>query len=233
MRWPFLALLGLGIAIAAEANSQTNTSDPRIQVEYYVPNQPVAVQTVPGTGLVIILAQGERIQAIRLSDPTTYQVNVAAAGDSLFLRQVRPLSHATMFVETDQRRYDFSLMAGSDLTGPYLVHFNYAAPSPNSDPSPLILPQDMSQLTSYRLTGNKALRPQSIGDDGARTYIQWGQDQSVPAVFAIDRLGREEMVDGYMRNGIFTIDRVHDRLVFRIDQAAMIAKRLSKRTKTP
>jgi type IV secretion system protein VirB9 len=36
------------------------------------------------------------------------------------------------------------------------------------------------------------------------------------------------MVDGYMRNDIFTIDRVHQRLVFRIDKKLARAQRISQ-----
>jgi type IV secretory pathway VirB9-like protein len=72
-----------------------------------------------------------------------------------------------------------------------------------------------STVIAYRLSGEKALRPAQITDDGTHTYILWDEDQPLPAVFAVNALGDEEMVDGYMRDGIFTIDRVHATLVFR------------------
>jgi type IV secretion system protein VirB9 len=37
-------------------------------------------------------------------------------------------------------------------------------------------------------------------------------------VFGIGFNGEEEVVDGYMRDGVFTIDRVYGELVFRIDK---------------
>lgn len=70
----------------------------------------------------------------------------------------------------------------------------------------------------YKLSGEKTLRPVRIADDGARTYIEWDPDQALPAVFAVNAQGGEEMVDGYMRAGIFTIDRVIPVLIFRIDK---------------
>jgi type IV secretion system protein VirB9 len=78
----------------------------------------------------------------------------------------------------------------------------------------------------YRLSGDRALWPVEIGDDGIHTYIVWSEEQSLPAVFAINAIGREEMVDGYMRQGIFTIDRIYEKLVFRIDKKAAKAKRI-------
>ncbi|MGH8337682.1 MAG: TrbG/VirB9 family P-type conjugative transfer protein, partial [Gammaproteobacteria bacterium] len=81
---------------------------------------------------------------------------------------------------------------------------------------------------SYRLSGEKSLRPVRIGDDGTHMYLEWSEEQALPAVFALNALGEEEMVDGYMRQGIFTIDRVHPALVFRIGKKRALAKRVSR-----
>lgn len=80
----------------------------------------------------------------------------------------------------------------------------------------------------YRVTGERALRPEQMSDDGEKTYLVWHPDHALPAVFAINDFGGEEIVDGYMRNGIFTIDRVYARLVFRIDRKVAKASRLAR-----
>jgi type IV secretory pathway VirB9-like protein len=80
----------------------------------------------------------------------------------------------------------------------------------------------------YKLSGAAELRPAQISDDGTHTYIVWAPDQALPAVFAVNARGTEEMVDGYMRNDIFTIDRVHPQLVFRIDKKLARAKRIGQ-----
>lgn len=79
----------------------------------------------------------------------------------------------------------------------------------------------------YRLSGEKSLRPVRIGDDGTHMYLEWSEEQALPAVFALNAIGEEEMVDGYMRAGIFTIDRVHQTLVFRIGKKRAYAKRMN------
>jgi type IV secretory pathway VirB9-like protein len=83
-------------------------------------------------------------------------------------------------------------------------------------------------VAAYRLSGEKSLRPARIGDDGTHMYLEWDEEQALPAVFALNALGEEEMVDGYMRSGVFTIDRVHQDLVFRIGKKRAQAKRVSK-----
>ncbi len=74
------------------------------------------------------------------------------------------------------------------------------------------------RVSTWKLTGDHSLRPLAIRDDGARIYLEWGAEQRMPAVFAVSPTGGEEVVDGYMRNGLFVIDRVHPKLVFRIDR---------------
>jgi type IV secretory pathway VirB9-like protein len=81
---------------------------------------------------------------------------------------------------------------------------------------------------SYKLSGELSLRPARISDDGTHMYLEWTEDQALPAVFALNARGDEEMVDGYMRQGIFTIDRVHNRLVFRIDKKSARAERTAR-----
>jgi type IV secretion system protein VirB9 len=49
-------------------------------------------------------------------------------------------------------------------------------------------------------------------------------------VFAIGPTGDEQVVDGYMRDGLFVIDRVHEELVFRIDKAMATARRSVRAT---
>ncbi len=84
---------------------------------------------------------------------------------------------------------------------------------------------DPSAVPSYKLSGELSLRPARISDDGTHMYLEWTEDQALPAVFAVNARGEEEMVDGYMRQGIFTIDRVHSRLMFRIDKKRARADR--------
>ena len=98
--------------------------------------------------------------------------------------------------------------------------------SANDEPSVGSGLTSTAAMTDYKLSGEKSLRPSRIGDDGVHTYIEWSEDQALPAVFAVNALGEEEMVDGYMRQDVFTIDRVHQRLVFRIGKKLAKAERV-------
>ncbi len=58
-----------------------------------------------------------------------------------------------------------------------------------------------------------------------RTFIEWHDQQAIPAVFAIDDRGDELLVDGYVRDGLYVIDAVHRTLLFRLDRQTARASR--------
>ena len=47
----------------------------------------------------------------------------------------------------------------------------------------------------------------------------------MPAVFALDPLGQETLVNGMMRDGMYVIDSVAKRLVFRLNAQTAYASR--------
>lgn len=77
----------------------------------------------------------------------------------------------------------------------------------------------------YRITGDSSIRPAIVRDDGARMEIIWDRTQAIPAVIGVSDQGREEVVNGYMRDDVFVIDRVYTELLFRIDSAQAMARR--------
>ena len=120
-----------------------------------------------------------------------------------------------MTVITDAHVYTYDLEAADGPWAAYVIRTVYPGDK-SGRPTPLAEAPG-PPVERYRLTGSKALRPKAVADDGQRTYITFGADQSIPAVFALDGEGHEITVDGYMRGGVYTIDRVVGKLVFRVD----------------
>lgn len=207
-------------AALAQVAPTPGLDDPRLQTVAYDPANPVRLVAYPGANLTIMLLPGERIDRAVLSDPSAFDVRVAGPQDSLNVVSLRPDATAKLLVDTSQRRYEFDLDTGEGLAAAYLVRF--------VDPGTprLAPPVSPAALTGeYRLSGEQILLPSKIADDGERTYIEWDKEQSLPAVFGIGNTGEEEVVDGYMRDGVFTIDRVYGELVFRVDKKRARARR--------
>ncbi len=220
-----LAALALTLACAAPvtaAIAQPLSGDERVVTQPYSEGEVVPLRSAPGGFLAIVFAPGERITNVEIGDPEAVDVSLSGNTDSLLLRTLRAPANPRISVRTDLRNYTFALSAGAPAAATYLVRFSYgpaqqelaAASAPPSAPA-----------VPYRLTGTRELRPATVTDDGVHTYLTWGPEQALPAVFAINTLGDEEIVDGYMRGDVFTIDRVYAELVFRIGKKTAKARR--------
>jgi len=195
--------------------------DPRIATLRYSPAEPFRLEVPVGSEVTVLLPPGERLATVNLRDPGDWQVTAQGVGDSFTVRPGRPVPDTAMTVLTAVHSYRFDLSAAPAGMVPVVVRITGARRAGAArEPAP-------PAAVDYRwdLSGKHDLWPVRITDDGAKTYLDWPADQAIPAVFALDRLGREEMVNGNMRGTTFTIDRVYERLVFRIDKASAEARR--------
>lgn len=219
-----LAALILAIALAIPAQAQVRPQpgggDPRIQTVMYEADQVVSLQVASGYELTVEFAPDERIENVAVGDSGAWQVTPNKRGDRLFLK---PLQGATtnMTVVTDARSYVFELSPGSAGGAPFVVRFRYPPPPPpaNSSAAPV-------GPGRYKLAGSNDVRPDAISDDGAKTFIMWRDSQTLPAVFVIDRDGKETLADGAMRDGRYVLDSVNNKLVFRLDKKMASATRV-------
>jgi type IV secretion system protein VirB9 len=216
-----LIILTLALAAAGISPAQAQ-SDRRVTTLSWRAGQALVLPSMVGNTVTLIFAPGERVLGFEVADPAALEVALAPAGDSLIVKTLRNSDGPLLTVRTTLHDYAFAVRLGAPEDAAYVVRFADAA-------LPALQTAAKAPVASggnYKLSGTKALQPVRIDDDGVRTFIEWGPDQLLPAVFALNELGGEEMVDGYMREGIYTIDRVHLRLLFRIDKKWAKAERL-------
>jgi type IV secretion system protein VirB9 len=215
--------------LAAQVFPMPGPETPRIQTADWRPGEPLVLTALPQTALTVMLEPGETIERATLGGSPAWEITVSAEADSL---QVTPLigaEAANLTVQTDRRAYNFLLETGISLQSAYLVRLQFGGNSSDPQAQSGQNPTDLIGLDwSYRLRGDQSVRPASIRDNGAKTVIEYAPGQALPAVFAIGPTGDEEVVDGYMRDGLFVIDRVHEELVFRIDKAKATARRSAR-----
>lgn len=209
--WLRLALvLACAVSLPVLADAKSPEPDQRITTVNYKAGQVVPLRSAIGNSLAIIFAPGEKILEVEAEDPDAIELSGMEGSDSVFIKALREPASPLINVRTDLRSYSFSLKLGSPANIQYVVQFNRIA------------------AAKYKISGDKELRPSRISDDGVHTYLEWTEEQSLPAVFALNAIGEEEMVDGYMRDGVFTIDRVNKTLVFRIGKKSAKAVRNAK-----
>ncbi len=216
------ALVPLLLAlVAGSASAQTSPSpaaDSAVHTVDFRPDQVVRLDLAEGFQLGLELAAADPVLSIAIGDPDMVQATVAKAGDRIYLQALRSGGLTNMTVVTANRRYLFDLnLGGGGYRAAYAVQFRYP-------PAPSVA-ETAPPVAQYRITGARDLVPAAMSDDGVRTSIAWAPDAPLPAVFAVDGRGRERIVGGHMRDGVFVIDAVNPRLVFRIDSHAAWAAR--------
>lgn len=197
--------------------------DPRLQDIPYDPNAVVQLFVAPGKQMTVMFASGEKIQSVAVGDSASWQVTASRAGDSLFVKPTTAYGTTNMTVISDTRIYLFDLVSTASPDSAYLIRFTY--PETAAAVAEQQAPAEEEEEGRYRLSGARALRPDAIEDDARKTYITWRAGKAMPAVFAIGPGGDEMLVDGYVRDGVYTIDRVYKTLIFRFDKKTATAVR--------
>ena len=215
---------GSGMPAFAQSSPVPDPTDPRMATLSRTEGSHFYLPVAQGTGTLLVFPQGEMLVNITINDPAAFAIEVSEMQDGL---QVLPLASdvsSDLIVTTSERQYIFKLLSGAGLAAPYLVRVEdkdlEVAPS-----LPTLIPTPEAVAGTYRLRGDREVRPSSIVDDGSQTYITFLESQYLPGIFAIGPTGDEEVVDGYMRGDVFVIDRVHEKLVFRIDKEKATATR--------
>ena len=209
--------------VSAQILPMPGPETPRIQTARWAAGQQIVLTALPDTTLTVMLEPGEAIRRATLSGSRAWEVSVSAEADSFQVTPQLGAAPASLLVETDGRSYEFALETGQGLMAAYLVRLEYGPTALDDDEQASLVPTDLTW--SYRLRGDREVRPVSVRDNGEKTVITYAPGQSLPAVFAVGPTGDEEVVDGYMRGDVFVIDRVHSELVFRIDKEKATARR--------
>lgn len=212
---------------AAQGMPQPGADNPRVQTARWLEGESLRLTALPATPLTVMLEPGDEITRIVLDDDRSWAVKVSAELDSFIILPERGAPPTRLTVETARRIHQFEIQTGTGLMAAYLVRIDFAPPTAQSASDQAAI-EPGARRWSYRLRGEREVRPFEIFDDGAKTWISFAPDQAMPAIFAIGASGEEEVVNGYTRGDHFVIDRVHEQLVFRIDKVKAVARRQSK-----
>ncbi|WP_269514073.1 TrbG/VirB9 family P-type conjugative transfer protein [Brevundimonas subvibrioides] len=216
------------LMLATPVLAQTPPSapaDPRIQTLPYDPGQVYRLNAATRYQVTVLFGTNETVENVAVGDSDAWQVTLNGRGNALFLQPVRATSPTNMTVITDRRVYSFELVPtfGPTPDTPFSLRFSYPEVQPRIGPS------SPGETAPYRMSGNRALQPLAVIDDGTRTYIDWRPDQTLPAVFGVEGRGSEVLLEGYVRDGRYVIDAVHPTLVFRLDRLSARATRPRQR----
>jgi type IV secretion system protein VirB9 len=206
--------------LSAQTYPQPGAGDPRIQTVQYDPAQIIRLSVAPGLQTMVELAPGENIQTIGVGDSAAWQVSAGKRGDFFFIKNVGATALTNMSVVTAARVYNFELTPGSGYgeISPYHIRVEYPSQTQG------VAVVDSEPKFQFRLSGSKAIRPESVYQQGVRTIVEWTADAALPAIFSFEN-GSESLVNGEMQDGRFVIVGTPAKLIFRLGRQTAYATR--------
>lgn len=213
---------------AAQLSPALGMDDPRLQTVIPAPGIPLHLTAFPDAPLTLLVQSGDSIRTAHVIGNAPFDAVVVGHQDALSIRARAPQARGTINLTTAHSVYTIEVETGTGLRAAYVVRMVDRPPQPAFSASGPVI--SAPTTSHYRFAGSHDLEPSDIRDDGRKTYIRWRADQALPAVLAIGPTGGEEIVNGYMRGDVFTIDRVYSELVFRIDKTKAEARREAQAT---
>ncbi|MEL1251385.1 TrbG/VirB9 family P-type conjugative transfer protein [Aurantiacibacter gilvus] len=242
IRQGLAAILLASALLTAPAMAQ----DPRLVERLYDPTQVVRIEGKVNVQSTIQFGEGEVIENVAIGDSQSWQVTPNRRANLLFVKPLAPRATTNMTVVTNRHTYLFDLVANPNARNPlYVLTFTYpvevepvedetalAGADPALQPNALEMAAanddyavlDPSTLNfNWAGSGNAALLPERIYDDGTATFLAWPSGAAMPAILVKDYEGTEGPVNFAVRGDTIVLDIVPREIILRSgDDAAML-----------
>lgn len=203
------------LLLAAARLPVPGIGDPHIQTVMYEPDDVVELQGALGWQIMLEFAPDERIENVSIGDAMAWQVTPNKRARNLFLKPLIKNAATNMTVVTDRRRYAFSLQTMQrQSTTPWVVRFEYPREIVETIEEPLPPPPPPLNF-AYTLSGEPALRPARVWDDGLMTYFEFADGQAIPAIFAGGPGKDESLVNSLTRGRVIVVQQTSGRFTLR------------------
>jgi type IV secretion system protein VirB9 len=230
MKKVFLAFLiafhffGSQIAFATR-EARPLPTDQRLRVLVYNPNDVFKYTGFYGYESSIVFAPDETISSLTMGDSVAWQMIPNA--NRLFIKPIENDATTNMTVITNKRVYHFELHASfaeniNDPNMVFSVKFLYPedengaelASSDNSLDEPDA--DDSSRNYDYTISGDEAIAPIKIFDDGVHTYIEYDKHtQELPAFYVVYPDNTEGIVNFSVKGKYIVIHRIASKFTIR------------------
>ncbi|MDF3047151.1 MAG: putative type secretion system protein [Candidatus Midichloriaceae bacterium] len=205
----------------------------RIKIINYTPNTVFKFVGHYEYQSIIEFGMDEEIDTISMGTPTPWQL--VPAGNRIFIKPVEENATTNMTVITNKRMYFFEMHAEeassiSDAGLNFVVKFvypeqyNVAGGNTTSDTLTHVNGNSGPDMTKpelynfkYSISGSSAdIEPTQVFDDGEFTYFKFKSlNAEIPAIFLVDRTGKEGLVNFRVTGGYVVVERVANRFTLR------------------
>lgn len=215
-------------------------TDSRIKTFVYSENDVFDLVTHYGYQSNIEFGIGEEVQTISVGERSSWQI--VPAGRRLFVRALTTNAHTNMTVITTKHAYQFDLTSVPTRMAPneelaYVVRFYYPGDKKNAVPA--VYTDDLHNSSyappgmgasstytgslnyNYTFTGNDALTPLKLYDDGTSTYFKFRDASVTPAITVVNASGKETPVTARHTGDYWAVDVVAARFTVKQGNAVL------------
>jgi type IV secretion system protein VirB9 len=231
-----IAVLMLALATQAFAakTPQPTAADHRIRQVVYSPSEVYEVSGSYRFTTTIEFEKGETVQYLTLGDTIAWQAH--PMGHRVHLKPVEPKAVTNLTVVTDRRTYYFRLVGTTPkdkLDATFLLRFTYPQagdlavnPGAIRKAAGSAAKEDLASRVkvrncNYAVSGSRSIKLVRACDDGLFTYLEFAENASLPAFFAVDAMGNESVVNYRMEGKYAVIERVESLFTLRDGQEAL------------
>ena len=229
-----VAMLALASHAFAAKFPQPTAADQRIRQALYSASEVYEVTGSYRYTTTIEFEKGETVQYLTLGDTIAWQAH--PMGHRVHLKPVEPKAVTNLTVVTDRRTYYFRLTGAAlkdkqDAT--YLLRFTYP-----SDGDIAVNPSAVRKVVgneqkddlatrvkvrncNYSVSGSRNIKLLRACDDGVFTFLEFAENETLPAFFAVDAQGNESVVNYRMEGKYAVIERVGSLFTLRDGQEAL------------
>lgn len=222
----FLASALLVSRVEAAMLPPPSTTDDRVRIVAYQPNEVYELHARIGYQIEIELEAGEELLGHGAGDLAG--IEVAAFANHVFLKPKAADVRTNLMLATNRReyRFDYIVEASSqpcDCIEMYLVQFMYPpvlalAPATNVervDEALRGMSGERPRNIDYWYCGDRAVRPIAASDDGVHTRLRFEVHAELPAMFVLNDDGSESLLNFGMDDGDVIVHRVARKLIVR------------------
>ena len=229
-----VAMLVMASQAFAAKFPQPTAADQRIRQVLYSASEVYEVTGSYRYTTTIEFEKGETVQYLTLGDTIAWQAH--PMGHRVHLKPVEPKAVTNLTVVTDRRTYYFRLTGAAvnhkqDAT--YLLRFTYPSdgeiavnPGAVRKAAGSTAKDDLATRVkvrncNYSVSGSKNVKLVRACDDGVFTFLEFAENATLPAFFAVDADGNESVVNYRMEGKYAVIERVGSLFTLRDGQEAL------------
>lgn len=218
-----LSLAGFGVKSATDA---------RIKRIAYQENQVYQLYGVTFTATQVVFGEDEVILTKEGGDRAVWMVTNPLP-NMAFIKPTTLGSNSNIIIVTNKHSYYFHAQSNSSLeTNPasrtYAIKFSYPEEEARKRKEEALKKRQEQDMRiepnlhperyhwNYGFSGNKELAPLHVFDDGRFTYLEIAKNQPIPAVFAVDREGKEAVVNTRRVDNYLVIHRLSPQFSLRL-----------------